>query len=141
MEEPIIKFETGLLATLKRFKVSTSAYHNVDKDGYKQEDKPIIVAPMNHNHAHYGTVSLPTQALLQKWLRDKHNIHVSANVNFYNKSPKLGYYYSLDCFDENDIHDGKDHDMNQVEIIGDKKGFDSYEECLEAGLFEALKLI
>lgn len=85
--------------------------------------------------------SAPTQALLQRYLRDVHNIEVNANVNFYNKSEKLGYYYTIDKFDVNNIHDGVDYDFEQIDLIGDRKGFSKYEEALEVGLFEALKLI
>lgn len=83
----------------------------------------------------------PTQHSLQKWLRDVHNIHANVSVNFYNKKPKLGYYYILDRFDKNDIHDGMTYDDSQYEILGEKKGFDSYEEALEAVLQLALNLI
>ncbi len=78
---------------------------------------------------------------LQQWLRDTKGIEVSAQVNFYNKNKKLGYFYTLDCFDSNNIHDGKDYDMGQMNLIGDAKAFDSYGLALEQGLFEGLKLV
>ena len=76
----------------------------------------------NESHEY---VSAPSQSLLQKWLREKHNIHVWCELldrkNIYrakvcDNSPSLKYYGFWD----------------------DKR---SYEEALEIGLQEALKLI
>ncbi len=66
---------------------------------------------------------LPTQSFLQKWLRDIHGIHV--NCIFSNRIDIRGYFYG--------VIESKDAENNHV--------YTHYEDALEAGLVEALKLI
>ena len=138
MEEQLIDFQAAKLAKEKGFKIQC------EKCFVLHSDSGGIIGDYNINDA-YGDVEFecyqPTQSLLQRWLREKHNIEVNAHVNFYNKSAKLGYYYMIDVFDENNIHDGKDHDFEQMNLIGDAKGFDTFEQALEVALTEGLKLI
>ena len=63
----------------------------------------------------------PTQSLLAKWLREKHNIHLIAykNINI----------------------DGYDWCYITTDGITNINSYKTYEEALEAGLQEALKLI
>lgn len=67
----------------------------------------------------------PTQSLLQKWLREKHSIHINIGTIAFNKGinkmPNYGY-----C-----ISSTKNHN----------KKITNYEEALEEGLYEALKFI
>lgn len=70
--------------------------------------------------------SAPTQSLLQKWLREIHNIHVSSFED-YGKTVLLIHYY--------------DHENSRVELWSYKGPYDTYEEALEKGLLGALKLI
>lgn len=63
----------------------------------------------------------PTQSLLQKWLRDVHNIYVrvdSVSIN--------SHYFWIRIFPH---------------YISFGKNVKTYEDALEVGLFEALKLI
>jgi hypothetical protein len=70
---------------------------------------------------------------LQKWLREKHNIHI--NINY--------------CGEHDDGHPAFRimviHNENKIECVSPIKDdwyvFRLYEEALEAGLIEALKLI
>ncbi len=66
-----------------------------------------------------------TQSLLQRWLREKHNIPVNVTSMY------EGDY----GFDINPINSGNHN------ILFRKKNVGTYEEALEAGLQEALKLI
>lgn len=72
----------------------------------------------------------PTQSLAQKWLRETKNLHISIIRN------ACGYGYDI-CKADNGTHitDGIFDDPN------DGGQWDTYEEALEAGLQEALKLI
>lgn len=79
-------------------------------------------------------LAAPTQSVLQEWLRDVHEINVF--VFCYG----FGYY---------PIHDNIPLPTSKVEYV-DRRwnvknelnlGFNTYEEALEIGLFEALKLI
>ena len=67
------------------------------------------------------SVSAPTQSLLAKWLREKHNIHLIAykNINI----------------------DGYDWCYITTDGITNINSYKTYEEALEVGLQEALKLI
>lgn len=66
----------------------------------------------------------PTQSLLQKWLREEHNIKVESLFNTLSND----YYINI-VYNENNI---------LRRFIGTYK---TYEQALEVGLYEALKLI
>jgi hypothetical protein len=65
----------------------------------------------------------PTQTHLQKWLREKHNIHIW--ITYFN-SDNYFYCYNIENFE------GLRQPQNESK---------TYEEALEIGLQEALKLI
>ena len=134
MKDQLISFETAKLLSHTDFN-----YRDCD-DGYV-----ILNGELSHDfaidYANRKAIPAPTQSLLQRWLREKYNIHVNASVNFYNRKPIIGYYYSLDRFNKDNIHDGIIYDDNQLALLGDKTGYETYEEALEAGLMESLKLI
>lgn len=69
-----------------------------------------------------------TQASLQKWLREVHNIHIVITLEF-SESLKELWYYGLLSIKGNEINE-----------LGDE-GYTTYELALEAALQEALKLI
>lgn len=76
--------------------------------------------------------TIPTQSLLQKWLRDVHNIFVTTSINPYFQDSLVGYYAQVKSLSS----------TNQGERLLD--GFTIFlktEDSLEEGLFEALKLI
>lgn len=74
--------------------------------------------------------SAPTQSLLQKWLREEHNIHIQLHYDCKYK------YWEFRNFILSKYID-KEHNKVYFECIG----YNTYEEALEAGLQEALKLI
>jgi hypothetical protein len=143
MEEKRITFETAILAKEKGFDVPIRQEGGV----YCTVTGLIDIAVTSNQIDNWNAskfleiCSAPTQALLQKWLREVHNIEAAANVHFYNRGSKLGYYYSLDRFSSENIHDGHWYDEEQFEATGSKNSFETYEEALEKGLYEALKLI
>ena len=68
----------------------------------------------------------PTLYIAQKWLRENHSIHIAVDFNQYGR-----WYYRL--------YDIEDYDfLSETEV---DKIYKSYEEALEAGIQEALKLI
>ena len=78
----------------------------------------------------------PTQALAARWLREVNGIHVSSNIFMDSANDSDGKtvdewtFWSYDLFD------------NSGRIIEESDDrYDSYEEALEAGLQEAIKLI
>jgi|688.fasta_scaffold1560923_1 hypothetical protein len=123
MQEELITFETAKLAKEKGFDeicyylhhplygvVDNSKYHKNSKLNVSDKDKTEYV-------------TAPTQSLLQKWLREVHNIH----PEIHNLSIK--WWLNLKEIDSD----------NAALFISDN--YNSYEEALEIGLQEALKLI
>jgi hypothetical protein len=135
MKEQLITFKTSKLAKEKGFKeYCKSGYLNnkciekyhVAGDGlkdwgnYNKESSEFTHTDNAEGFfipLHEPYYKTPTQSLLQKWLRDKHKLHVNPR---FNGIDKYDYIINLDI-------------SNRI--------FDSYEEALEKGLVEALKII
>tara|TARA_R110002153_G_scaffold13130_5_gene49083 strand:+ start:1510 stop:1917 length:408 start_codon:yes stop_codon:yes gene_type:complete len=134
MKDRLIEFETAKLAKEKGFDIPTiKAY----KDYGKCSIKSVPVFPMemlnyNNINTNYWNISAPTQSLLQRWLREKHNIHIPVNW-VYKKSydTDVDWYYNV-----------KGIGLISNNLIDlDETKFNTYEDALEKGLQEALKLI
>ena len=131
MNEQLISFETAKLAKEKGFNIEVKTYFDIKKFG----DKPCeFYGRLNANdynswddklkkNINAGYISAPTQSLLQKWLREVHNIHIAVLPKIL-PSNEIKYY----CFKGKIKKDFKDL-------------YNTYEEALEKGLQEALKLI
>ena len=131
MKETLVSSEIAKLAYEKGFNLNDKGYYVPmycvdgelikEKLGYQKElpetfEKGFIIAP--------------TQSLLQKWLREIHSIHVCVDIsllkewyvniyNIKNKPSEFGQTYEV---------------LNEVRLK-------TYEEALEIGLQEGLKLI
>lgn len=141
MQEQIISFEVAKLAKEKGFDVKTKFFY--DKDWFRaawiQSDSSL----KNYNNPEISKeqnkeiISCPTQSLLQKWLREIHNTDIQILRN------KPGYdEYSCEIYKTNINGSGNYFHTfikeNNSEYI---KWFKTYEEALECGLLESLKLI
>lgn len=120
MEETVITPETAELAKNCGFDIET------DKGYYKHGDekdfvKLLLWVNIEDEKPEFGYA--PTQSILQKWLREVHRIDVLVDVEYYLKGRR--YICNIFSFKEDLILDG----------------FNTYEESLELGLQEALKLI
>lgn len=125
MTEELISFETAKLAKEKGFfSFNVEDFYTVDKklvylrlypDESQDEfiDKTRLLTPT------------PTQSLLQKWLRDKHKINISVEPDWDTGNIVKCYVITI-WFDK---------------IIEPLKDHKTYEQALEKGLQEALKLI
>jgi len=126
MQEKLITFETAVLAKDKKiifrdiFPFNYSCYLKngecLNDDAFKDSEK------IQSN--------IPTQSLLQKWLREVHNIIV--NVDCVIENDWL-LTIRIDPHFKTKVYKNMDFD--------DKYTFITYEEALEQGLQEALKLI
>jgi hypothetical protein len=84
---------------------------------------------------------LPTQSLLQKWLREKHNLNIKVD-DFLNSDLDVVWDFEI-------VRIGTDLDErgNYIALVpysmdaNTDRDFKTYEEALEKGLQEALKLI
>lgn len=171
MEEQIVSFETAKLAKEKGFYI-TGTFHNIytsknedleevnniclkyDEDGYDflenyrenyLEHFDVISWRTSANFIRFSHPEYlaPTQSLLQKWLREVHNIVIIIDFslsNLYNNNKK-SYFVDIYCLNINIDNRIKSKKVGYESPEKDHKLFDTYEEALEEGLKEALKLV
>lgn len=119
MEDQLISFETSKLVKEKGFKVECRRYNRI---GRLYTDNSFI-----RSADFEFTFPAPTQSLLQKWLREIHNINVSSG------------YIPSESFNDNNYIYILNVKPNKDSIISEY--YNLYEEALEVGLLEGLKLI
>jgi len=158
MEEQLISFETAKLAKEKGFNINTLYYYGdskeeydrdirvykekLDKNGeeecrkYFNKNYPLWCAGTLNDGTIYGydrgtseRLMFPTQSLLQKWFREKHNLYVEASPN------ASGYYWIIETTNGTSIANSEFSGPNEGGV------WDKYEDSLEVALFEAIKLI
>ncbi len=127
MKEQLISFETAKLAKEKGFDEGCKKYYSTDKQFHSS--KQILT----HKSLRSGGYLISTQSLLQKWQREKHNTYIVVELD-QTSDPKFCFiirkFYKSKCQWDN--------------LLGNKTFSDlyyTYEEALEQGLQEALKLI
>lgn len=124
MKEELISLETAKLAKKKGFKLQSNPFGFITKF-YNHNTGTLLsygrTGRTDLNKAYYAS----SQTLLQKWLREVHNIDV--NIQMWNGSPKT-YKHILQ------YNKGINHTS-----FGNY--FNIYEEALEEGLISALKAI
>ena len=122
ISDTLISFETAKLAKEKGFIIPTLCY-------FRYDEKQCKGSLLDWNED-VGFYSRPTQALLAKWLREVHNIFVEVLLD-QTSNPKFAveiYQYT---------HFGNYDKVNQK----DWSLYRTYEEALEVGLLNGLKLI
>lgn len=121
MIEELVTLETAKLLKEKGF-------NEFCEFAYADEDLHIMT--LHSTNSFFNEIgcgyTAPTKYIAQKWLRENHSIHIAVDFNQYGR-----WYYRL--------YDIKDYDfISETEV---DKIYKSYEEALEAGIQEALKLI
>jgi len=135
MKEQLILFETAKLAKKKWF--DWECRYIFDEEGIidKLADRIGLEFTQNSRCAK-NHFAVPTQSLLQDWLRKKYNCIVEpiflkeAKDNYISFIVTVDYYgknFKIPQKEEEDFRSPKRHSI--------------YEEALEEGLYEALKLI
>lgn len=135
MQESLVLFKTAKLAREKGFDEIT--YFIFDTYNCAPALKFKIIENFNslkHSDGDNHFISAPTQSLLQKWLRDVHHINV---ISWCNAS---GWAWEIEKTNGTHISI-MNIDGNISGTIPDSGMFSSFEEALELGLQEALKLI
>ena len=115
MKEELILFETAKLAKEKGFDEEVTNYYHPRyglSDGCEDS--------YNREEQAEGYYSAPTQSLLQRWLREVHRIYLYISLS---GTKEISWFWSIN---DKKYQDGSNN---------------NYEEALEAGLLEALKLI
>jgi hypothetical protein len=151
MQEQLISFKTAKLVKEKGFDIGVNQSYVLYKESYDYDDDPNHresykvndIEINSHYHVNnykgidlsnelYEAYSAPTQSLLQKWLREVHNIDVFINRDGMFKKESYCIF----------IHDNI-KDISRLRPLDNDvfSGYSTYEEALEVGLQEALKLI
>lgn len=131
MREQVVTFETAKLASQKGFHHMKPNIYG-DNLHYHRDDPEGQASAMNGNIVR-GTYLAPTLSLLQKWIRELHNINICLQPIYGgNKvnNKQIGWL----CYTPHE-----DEDINGIPSISISEY--SYEEALERGLQEVLKLI
>ena len=129
MEEQLISFETAKLAKEKGFDfIDVHSYYHIN-EGYSI-GYALCISEVNEQTD--GCLLAPTQSLLQKWLREKHFLHI---VLIPTITGDMTYkIVDIQCNPQYEIERPPYNDVCAYD-------FTTYEEALEIGLQEALKLI
>jgi hypothetical protein len=131
MKEELITFKTAKLAKEKGFNINTKdVFINTCKLG--GSNLHIDLEPNDWNTLDFSVdniyYSAPTQSLLQKWLREFHNIHIVVTVNSDNEGDEpVKWYWSYTMKYNNSLDDDAFNAFNDDE-------FNTYEEALESVL-------
>lgn len=115
MREELIQFETAKLAKEKDFVIYTKTMF--DHQGETQSCDEI---EFNYWVKEKGYCAIPSQSLLQRWLREVHNTDVYCIPWIYENKRVYDFFINYE---------------------GESRAYSSYEEAFEKGLQEALKLI
>ena len=153
MKENIVSSELAKLAKEKGFSVGNSLYYvkyhsdydyiyDDDQNHPESNKKDDIRLKSNAYHKnsekhydisneHFTLYEAPTLELIHKWLRENHNMFILVETTFENTG-----LYSSKWNSVIDVPFKRFHWTTDKYYIGD-----TYEEALERGLIEALKLI
>lgn len=124
MTEELVTLETAKLLKEKGF-------NEYCKDIIKEDDNRIMQSVFRTNkNLPKLCYSRPTQSVAQKWLRETKNLHIEIYRN------ACGYGYAIVKADS-----GTWMEDDNFKGPNDGGNWDTYEEALEAGIQEALKLI
>jgi len=138
MEETLVSFETAKLAKKKGFNKPSSHLYTIGFNSIREDKIVRAFANYEDNSKLFQFITLsksqphlalaPTQSLLQKWLREVHNIVITCASMYENeKNENIVYWFWIQG------------SLNEDE--NDELSFKTYEEALEAGLQAGLELI
>jgi hypothetical protein len=126
MREELVKIETAKFAKELQFNEGVGQAY-VDKDGEISVDYSYFVNNARYDYSSPGKTfyAAPTQDLLRRWLREKHQIHIDVPY----LDDVFGYYYIITTL------------KNNTEVERSTSGSLSHEAVLESALFNALNLV
>lgn len=153
MTDELITFETAKLAKEKGFNIplkkgfdskgniilfGKKKDYYITSDIYYSNDS----LPREENTTHFPKIFLctaPTQSLLQRWLREIHQIDVVISPERYSNG--VNYCVQAQKFDLNEGCITQNFIVEGSYWFNDNHEYPTYEEALEKGLQEGLKLI
>ena len=126
MKEELVSFETAKLLKEKGFdEVWCNHIYCIGYNTIPEDNELLECDWRNNVKGQFHLALAPTQSLAQKWLREKHSIH----VELYRNASGWGWILTT-----------TNTGSTLLEINNDIF-FDTYEEALEEGLKESLNLI
>lgn len=129
MKEQIISLKTAELAKQLNFNIRT--YQFYDNNDNLSIGIEYAYSNWNNGIGHHPILaeevkcSAPTQSLLQKWLREKYNIHI--DIISYSLE-KIYFYYEIKRYVDEKLQPICDYNESCT----------TYEKCLENALYDAL---
>lgn len=124
MKEAIITSKTAKLAKEKNFTCNPNdcGWSYLEEHGMamQYDEKTCVLRP--------------TQSLLKKWLREIYSINIEISNEYAISDDFEGYSISI-------AYKNPIVFISHWEIVKNKQTFKTYEEALEEGLYQALKLI
>ena len=135
IEEEYISFETAKLAKEKGFNEPCRHYYLNGAKEVNNETIMIYDLPYPYNSTDKNYFAAPTQSLLARWLREKHKLFIEVTVDFIRliREGDSTKYYPIYYY--------KIVNLKNADYTNNKEEFRFYEEAMEAGLQEALKLL
>ncbi len=128
MKDQIISFETAKLAKEKGFWIEKSNVFILDKfkgtSSYGVHEGQTYEQIKDIYFKRYDIFLFPTQSLLQKWLREKHNIQITIH---YHKTRTFNY--------------GVENEVENLIIETFSTFFNTYELALEHALYHTLETL
>jgi hypothetical protein len=115
MSDTLVSFETAKLAKKKGFSGRSNFYYIKSK---------VKVHYSVYHQLHFSNIAATSQGLLQRWIREVHKIHITIT-----SISQESWMYRITKPGQQLIEGSYGED------------FYTYEEALEEGLFQALKLI
>lgn len=136
MEEQLVTFEVARLAKEKGFTDVVGVFRGKHYYNYKGE---LDADQMDYLKAYVRqedtylieSIAAPTQSLLHGWLREKDMYVLLEETATYSLVSGIGFYYKII----------KVKDKEHLGLDYSNYFYKTYEEALEAGLKQALKLI
>ena len=137
MQDQLVSFKVAKLAKEKGFDIPVLNCYN--ENGELGDVESLCFVNYNQfknvDGSNTNMYSAPTQSLLQKWLRDKHKIHIfviPCEPSSYSKYKDLSVVWIYDIYKPLLVEYG--HSNKGDNLL-------SYEQALDEGLYEALTLI
>lgn len=151
MGDKNVNLDTAILAKEMGFKPLNPSTQYVKGFTEQWDDVTNTVTGYKENeiqeedYVREGYFLRPTQTVLQKWLRENHNIEISVLRYTYSGGVYQGkcYMWFVDQYDDKYNYELEEND--EYWILNERKSqgyeFKTYEEALEQALITALKLV
>lgn len=148
MQEKLVDRATAVLAKEKRFDWKCRGYYSSLHNTVMTNG--TLHGAVDHNNPYYDKFagypyySAPTQSLLQKWLREIHKLHLSVVYSHdHNKYSVAGFdqFHGDELKKRNPRSEGRFPYPYKSNFKQHYWKYETFEEALEVGLFEALNLL